>query len=966
MFLVGANDWNTRLSVSSTARWEFWLEAGAAEGQYKLANKNVSKNNATKYTFVENVDNGNIYTDLGNQNPPRHDKWTFTEAGENTYYIGSEYIAGASMKVIDAEGRVSLIAESTDTWAFVNVTEEATVAKYAADLSNYKIITDYQAKAEQNGVLSQFNAEISDIIAAYEDGTLTENVSSKVTMAYGKVYNIGFIAGKQPGDDVTELLINPTFNGNINGWTDGFTSQTAQNHGYQGASYTNGDVTIGGFMECWKPQPGPLGDGKLSQTVYLPAGLYSVSASVIANQQSGNVAKEDLKGVYVFAQSGALFKSPDCATGNGAPEVFSFEFNTTGGPTEIGLMTQNTNCNWVAFDNVTLTYLGEMTINPYQEALKEVVENAKNYDAENCNASLLEAFNNAMGDAEGYSMNDQLTEEEYDKCVSDINEAEAALLASIEYYKQIKAALEQVVPDAEDFANSVANYSTEYNNKTISNEAAEDIIAKINEIANNAWMATYATIEPGEYLLQNVETGKFLGAANSWGTQASLLDRGILWNIAAAANGKYTLDSHISNGGDSHFLSGTFVDSPATAFAFTAAGEGYVLSADNVNYLTSPDNNIVDLSTTAKAGKAIWKLISKEDLYAQMTEATEANPVDATVLVKDANFDRNNQGYSAWEWTWGENNNNENHTNGGANENFVVESFHAQFKVAQTVKVPNGKYLVTAQGFYRNDTPEGEEFTVPVFFANDATAPIAEKLGDEDNMADASNAFAAGNYSIENMEVTVTDGQLTIGVDGMGSDKLWVIFDNFEITCLGMVEDEIDMVVPETGYATFVAPFAVESLPATTTAYTVDAVKGEYVILTELSTIPANTPVLLQGTCKEIVKGFSFAEPAQAGLLTGVYEMTMAPQGSYILQTQAGTTAFRKVANDGEIRVGANKCYLTAPAAEVQSLFIDAETAIKAIDNLQAGKAIYDLNGRQIQKLQKGINIVGGVKVLVK
>jgi hypothetical protein len=42
-------------------------------------------------------------------------------------------------------------------------------------------------------------------------------------------------------------------------------------------------------------------------------------------------------------------------------------------------------------------------------------------------------------------------------------------------------------------------------------------------------------------------------------------------------------------------------------------------------------------------------------------------------------------------------------------------------------------------------------------------------------------------------------------------------------------------------------------------------------------------------------------------------------------------------------------------------------TGIEAVEALTSGKAeIYDLNGRKLNKLQKGVNIVNGVKVYVK
>ena len=491
MFLVGANDWNTRLSVSSTARWEFWLETGAAEGQYKLANKNVSKNNATKYTFVENVDNGNIYTDMGNQG--KEDKWTFTEVGTNIYQIGSEYIAGASMKVIDANGHVSLIAESTDTWAFVNVTEEEVVAKYAIDLNNYKAIVEGQAKADAAGLLDEYNAEIAEIVAAYEAGTLTENKVADINAAYDKVYNTSYIASKEPGADVTAVIVNPNFDGNVNGWIDTFTGKL--NHGFQNNSVYG---PINQFMECWAGSwsgaaaPYLLPNGKLYQSVYLPKGEYTLSADIIATQQqagqAGYIASlDEVTGIYIYAQSDVLFKSDACNATGAEPKNYSFTFNTTGGPTELGLLIENTNCNWAVMDNVKLVYNGESTINVYQEGLKEAVAAAEDLSAVEANAAAKQAYADAISAAATAAENNGQSDEYYLTAQNNLNSTKTAVLASIEVYKEIAKINEKAAQlKGEAAAAAYAEALATYNNGTATEVAPFEA----------AYAAAFAVAEP--------------------------------------------------------------------------------------------------------------------------------------------------------------------------------------------------------------------------------------------------------------------------------------------------------------------------------------------------------------------------------------------------------------------------------------------------------------------------------------
>lgn len=185
--------------------------------------------------------------------------------------------------------------------------------------------------------------------------------------------------------------------------------------------------------------------------------------------------------------------------------------------------------------------------------------------------------------------------------------------------------------------------------------------------------------------------------------------------------------------------------------------------------------------------------------------------------------------------------------------------------------------------------------------------------------------------------------------------------------------DYAKMNITDAKYATFCAPFEVK-VPAGATAYTCAKVnENSELVLETVSTIPANTPVILEG---EALENAFFGEGEDGtptvGLLTGVYEETAAPQGSYVLQNQDGKVAFFKVASD-DIMVGANRAYLNASASGAKVLNFSAEaTAIKTIGALTSGKAeVYGANGARQNGLQKGMNIVkmadGSVqKVLVK
>lgn len=111
----------------------------------------------------------------------------------------------------------------------------------------------------------------------------------------------------------------------------------------------------------------------------------------------------------------------------------------------------------------------------------------------------------------------------------------------------------------------------------------------------------------------------------------------------------------------------------------------------------------------------------------------------------------------------------------------------------------------------------------------------------------------------------------------------------------------------------------------------------------------------------------------KVGLLTGVLDegTVYVPSGSYILSKYNGRFAFYKVDGDNVKVAQRYRCYLTNPApTAVSAFYLNGEgetTGINALLNGNNGETeIYDLSGKRLSHLQKGINIVNGQKVLVK
>ena len=110
------------------------------------------------------------------------------------------------------------------------------------------------------------------------------------------------------------------------------------------------------------------------------------------------------------------------------------------------------------------------------------------------------------------------------------------------------------------------------------------------------------------------------------------------------------------------------------------------------------------------------------------------------------------------------------------------------------------------------------------------------------------------------------------------------------------------------------------------------------------------------------------------GWLTGVLEDDQyVPAGGYILAKKDGALGFYQVGADNVKAAAKYKCYLqpTSQTSAQLAYFFNRDDATTAITNLlnggENGKVeIYDLSGKRLNNLQKGVNIVNGKKIIVR
>ena len=293
-------------------------------------------------------------------------------------------------------------------------------------------------------------------------------------------------------------------------------------------------------------------------------------------------------------------------------------------------------------------------------------------------------------------------------------------------------------------------------------------------------------LAPGKYYLKNVASGLFWGAGNNWGTQASLVDEYQYVTLAKLEDGKYTMETMVSNGGNSYYFAGDYMDGAATGLDVAKAGDYYTFSLNGNFFGYDGTSTVMGKNLAADSEAALWKVMTEAEVLAEqqaiIASATVNAPANVTFLIKDANFGRNRRD-AATVW-----NNEGGATIGGPNSNtanYSAEAYHKVFNVSQTIEnAPKGIYKLTAQGFYRQDGTDEEN--LPVFYINDEETTIPVRTGTENDMAAAGAAFLNGLYTAEPIYVELTEaGTLTVGTKLAENTNLWCIWDNFQLTYYG-------------------------------------------------------------------------------------------------------------------------------------------------------------------------------------
>ena len=176
------------------------------------------------------------------------------------------------------------------------------------------------------------------------------------------------------------------------------------------------------------------------------------------------------------------------------------------------------------------------------------------------------------------------------------------------------------------------------------------------------------------------------------------------------------------------------------------------------------------------------------------------------------------------------------------------------------------------------------------------------------------------------------------------------------------------------GWATLVSDNILDFTGSTLKAYVVTGRSGNAVTLSEeLTKVPANTPILLNGAEGSYTIAVTNSASAIATNLlkagTGAAVSAEAGKTKYALSVEGGKAAFKKIASSATIPTG--KAYLefneeiSAPSLDINFGETTGINAVKG-EGFMVNGEFYNLNGQRVAQPTKGLYIVNGKKVIIK
>ncbi len=421
-YLVGANEWGTRASVSTTAGHKVYVqkfESGdvAWDGKTYFITNYVEQGGmkgqvASLYFTDDNAEN--LWVDQATSASANNQGFTFEAQDDGTYKIGvsdknkmvnpTDY-PDSYLGVIPAKNdtRVYLcdpgqytteeLAEAHTVWYFVTpenyAAHVAAVKRYDAAMALGEVIAEAGSYAVDAATLASAKGVYGDTSSTLD--ALNSAAAALRQAIFEAKLNVATVAS--PVEVLSLLGIATDFNdSDYSGWTSTTSASNKQaSNGNNAADY----AATGNHYENWNWDAFSV--GKVSATATgLPAGVYHLNALAFANVTGGT---------YLYAGG---YSAPVNATQIDMEKPTDVYAIVTGNTLEIGLDVRVKGPNWIGLDNVGLYYLGN-TSEAYRYIAETAIASDVDYEAlvaegsVYCEKSLLASYLSAKSALTGAS-----------------------------------------------------------------------------------------------------------------------------------------------------------------------------------------------------------------------------------------------------------------------------------------------------------------------------------------------------------------------------------------------------------------------------------------------------------------------------------------------------------------------------------------------------------------------------------
>ena len=275
--------------------------------------------------------------------------------------------------------------------------------------------------------------------------------------------------------DWTDLITNPSFEDGTDGWTvDGM--------GTQGNSVFS--IKAGStYMERWTGKGNKVGDGSVVQTLKdLPIGRYQLK--VAAQNIQEDASSRAQKGAWIVANGDSLLVT--------TRKQYTLTFTNIENDVEIGFVAKGATGNWIACDNFRLYYIGG-TDEDYRTKLSEYIEKANKLKEQWL--QMRDVAPEELTDAIKHAENALVIGMLYSKMATALRLATEESQKSYNAYK----ALDEALTEAESLANS---------NKD--NPGYDKFMEFIYHIEDDVWSNTEATNEELYAAIDQLDDAKTL------------------------------------------------------------------------------------------------------------------------------------------------------------------------------------------------------------------------------------------------------------------------------------------------------------------------------------------------------------------------------------------------------------------------------------------------------------------------